>query len=98
MSDFANCITSSTGIAACNIRIGIFGKYLSGTRVEADRSCDPTIPTDVQAKIIANWKSAGIICSAERAMSGLRDEFFVQRKSASASPIAEMIGSVEKAE
>ncbi|KQW18176.1 Asp/Glu/hydantoin racemase [Afipia sp. Root123D2] len=85
-------ITSSTGIAACTSVLA-FREIFERTRVRRIGLVTP-YTDDVQAKIIANWKSAGIICSAER-HSGLRDNFSFAE--VSEHTIAEMIGSVEKA-
>jgi maleate isomerase len=84
-------ITAATGIAACTSVLA-FREIFERTCVKRIGLVTP-YTDDVQAKIIANWKSAGIICSAER-HSGLRDNFSFAE--VGEYTISEMIRSVEK--
>lgn len=84
-------ITATTGIAACTSVLAL-REIFERAGVKRIGLVTP-YTDDVQAKIIANWKSAGIICSTER-HSGLRDNFsFAEISEAS---ISEMIRAVEK--
>src|ERR1700730_3791885 len=83
-------ITASTGIAACTSVLA-FREIFQQAGVKRIGLVTP-YTDDVQAKIIANWKSAGIICSAER-HCGLRDNFSFAE--VSEHTISEMIRSVE---
>jgi maleate isomerase len=84
-------ITAATGIAACTSVLA-FREIFERTGVKRIGLVTP-YTDDVQAKIIANWKSAGIICSAER-HSGLRDNFSFAE--VSEQTISRLIRSVEK--
>jgi maleate isomerase len=84
-------ITSATGIAACTSVLA-FREIFERTGTKRIGLVTP-YTEDVQAKIIANWKSAGIICSAER-HSGVRDNFSFAE--ISEHTISEMICSVKE--
>ena len=84
-------ITAATGIAACTSVLA-FREIFERTSVKRIGLVTP-YTDDVQTKIIANWKSAGLICSAER-HSGLRDNFSFAE--VSEHTISKMIRSVEK--
>ena len=84
-------ITAVTGIAACTSVLA-FREIFERTSVKRIGLVTP-YTDDVQAKIMANWKSAGFFCSAER-HNGLRDNFSFAE--VSEATISEMIYSVEK--
>src|SRR3954469_12832930 len=84
-------ITETTGIAACTSVLA-FREIFQRTGVRRVGLVTPYLD-DVQARIIANWMSAGIICSAER-HSGLRDNFSFAE--VSEPTISEMIRSVKR--
>jgi maleate isomerase len=65
-------ITATTGIAACTSVLA-FREIFQRTNARRIGLVTP-YTDDVQAKIIETWKSAGMVCSAER-HSGLRDNF-----------------------
>ena len=82
-------ITSQTGIAACTSVLA-FREIFERTGAKRIGLVTP-YTDDVQAKIMANWSSAGFICSAER-HAGLRDNFsFAQVRE---HTISDMIRSV----
>lgn len=82
-------ITAATGIAACTSVLA-FREIFARAGVKRIGLVTP-YTDDVQARIIANWKSAGIVCSAER-HSGLRDNFSFAE--VSEHTISEMVRSV----
>src|SRR3979411_2196383 len=84
-------ITAATGIAACTSVLA-FREIFERTGVKRIGLVTP-YTDDVQAKIGTNWKSAEIICSAER-HTGLRDNFSFAE--VSEHTISEMIKSVER--
>jgi maleate isomerase len=84
-------ITAATGIAACTSVLA-FREIFERTGVKRIGLVTP-YTDDVQAKIVTNWKSAEIICSAER-HTGLRDNFSFAE--VSEHTISEMIRSVER--
>ena len=65
-------IVSTTGIAACTSVLA-FRDIFQRTNAERIGLVTP-YTDDVQARIVETWKSAGMLCSAER-HSGLRDNF-----------------------
>jgi maleate isomerase len=65
-------IVAATGIAACT-SILAFREIFRRTNVKRIGLVTP-YTDDVQAKLIETWKSAGMVCSAER-HRGLRDNF-----------------------
>jgi maleate isomerase len=83
-------ITAATGIAACTSVLA-FREIFQQAGVKRIGLVTP-YTDDVQAKIIANWESAGIMCPAER-HCGLRDNFSFAE--VSEHTISEMIRSVE---
>jgi maleate isomerase len=82
-------ITAATGIAACTSVLA-FREIFERAGVKRIGLVTP-YTDDVQARIIANWKSAGITCSTER-HSGLRDNFSFAE--VSEHTISEMVRSV----
>jgi maleate isomerase len=65
-------ITAATGIAACTSVLA-FREVFQRTAAKRIGLVTP-YTDDVQARIIETWKSAGMVCSAER-HSGLRENF-----------------------
>jgi maleate isomerase len=83
-------IVAATGIAACT-SILAFREIFQRTNVKRIGLVTP-YTDDVQAKIIETWKSAGMVCSAER-HRGLRDNFSFAEVSEAA--ISDMIRAVK---
>ena len=65
-------ILSTTGVAACTSVLA-FREIFQRTGVSRVGLVTPYV-ANVQAKIIDNWRKAGVFCPAER-HSGLRDNF-----------------------
>ena len=65
-------ITSATGVAACTSVLA-FREIFQRTGVSRVGLVTPYV-ANVQAKIVDNWRKAGVFCPAER-HSGLRDNF-----------------------
>jgi maleate isomerase len=83
-------ITAATGIAACTSVLA-FREIFQRTAAKRIGLVTP-YTDDVQARIVATWKSAGMVCSAER-HSGLRDNFSFAEVDEAA--ISGMIGAVK---